>query len=147
MFFIFGLSPVKKNGEKIIRQHCPRCNDLRNYRETQIRQFISFFFIPIIPVSAPVTAYSCTSCGYTVPEEQLRNSPTGPAAGEPGETGAPAASNQVVILCPRCEGPMSVPLTERRQGVTCPHCSMEFKLKGIKGEIPAATINENPQLV
>jgi DNA-directed RNA polymerase subunit RPC12/RpoP/predicted RNA-binding Zn-ribbon protein involved in translation (DUF1610 family) len=143
MFFIFGLSPVKKNGEKIVRQHCPRCNDLRNYRETKIRQFISFFFIPIIPVSAPMTVFSCTACGYSVPEEQLRNT-LEPAVGEPG---APAVSNQVVILCPRCEGPMSVPLTERRQGVTCPHCSMEFKLKGIKGEIPAATINENPQLV
>jgi uncharacterized Zn finger protein (UPF0148 family) len=53
----------------------------------------------------------------------------------------------LVILCPRCEGAMSVPLREKRQEVLCPHCAMEFKVKGIKGTIPAATILENPQSV
>ncbi len=138
MFFIFGLSPVKKPGRQVVRRHCPHCNDLRNFQESLVRQYISFFFIPIIPVTSATSFYICPSCGYGIAAEMMHESSA------PEILAAPDCdpAGQIVIFCPRCEGAMAVPLSESRQEVTCPHCTMEFKVKGIQGNIPPARVRQ-----
>lgn len=133
MFLLVGINPVKKVKETILRRHCPHCNDLRNFQEVQYRQFLSFFFIPVLPLSKPGTVFTCVTCGYSVTNEVAQSLP---------DTLTPTAksSDRVVIICPRCDGPMVVPVKEHRLNVSCPHCTKEFILKGIKGEIPLASI-------
>ncbi len=135
---ILGLAPVKKLGQQVKRHHCPRCGGERNFQEITIRQYFTLFFIPVFPIAKPTRLYACSACNYALAEEQLN------AESLAAETGAAETNpaGQVIVFCPRCEGAMTVPLTERRQALTCPHCAMEFKIKGIKGVIPAATITE-----
>jgi hypothetical protein len=134
MLLLVGINPVRKKKETIIRRHCPHCNDLRNFQEVQYRQFLSLFFIPVLPLSKPGTMFSCVTCGYSINSEQAAQSPPDPSSLPVNN------SNRAVIICPRCEGPMVVPVKEHRLNVTCPHCAMEFMIKGIKGEIPIASI-------
>jgi ssDNA-binding Zn-finger/Zn-ribbon topoisomerase 1 len=139
MFLIFGISPLKKAGKQITRHHCPRCNDIRNFQENQIRNYLSFFFIPIIPISKSHSLFICPTCGYTTLPELVNEIPkfTNDLPSEFDKSG------RVVILCQRCDGPMYIPLKEQRQMVTCPHCAMEFVVKGIKGIIPNAMVQFN----
>ncbi len=136
MLFIIGVNPVKKVKENILRRHCPHCNDLRNFQEVQYRQFLSIFFIPILPLSKPSTVFTCVTCGYSTSSEFANQSLPEPTTPPVNNT------DRVVIVCPRCEGAMIVPVNERRLNVTCPHCTMEFIIKGIKGEIPLASITD-----
>lgn len=134
MFLLIGINPVKKVKEIILRRHCPHCNDLRNFQEVQYRQFLSFFFIPVLPLSKPGTVFTCVTCGYSINSE---------LATQPISEDAPTSANhsdKAIIVCPRCEGPMFVPIKEHRLNITCPHCTKEFILKGIKGEVPSASI-------
>ncbi len=140
MFLLIGINPVKKVKESILRRHCPHCNDIRNFQEVQYRQFLSLFFIPIFPLSKPGTVFTCVTCGYSI---------NGEFAIQPvPEDSLPSVnhSDRVVIVCPRCEGPMIIPVKEHRLNVTCPHCTMEFIVKGINGEVPLASIS-NPQKI
>lgn len=139
MFLIFGISPLKKAGKQIIRHHCPRCNDIRNFQENQIRNYISFFFIPMIPITKSRSLFTCPTCGYTTLPELVNEIPciTNDIPPEFDK------SERVVVLCQRCDGPMYIPLKEQRQLVTCPHCAMEFVVKGIKGIIPNASVQFN----
>lgn len=141
MLFIIGVNPVKKEKEIILRRHCPHCNDLRNFQEVQCRQYLSIFFIPVFPLSKPVTVFTCVTCGYSINIELMNQS-------LPEPTTPPVNNNtdRAVIVCPRCEGAMIVPVKERRLNVTCPHCTKEFIIKGIKGEIPLASITD-PQKI
>ena len=138
MFLLIGINPVKKVKESVLRRHCLHCNDIRNFQEVQCRQFLSLFFIPILPLSKPGTVFTCVTCGYSISSE---------FAAQPvseNYTLSVNNSDRVVIICPRCEGVMLIPLREHRLNVICPHCTMEFIIKGIKDEIPLASIN-NPQ--
>lgn len=139
MLLLVGINPVKKKKETIIRRHCPHCNDLRNFQEVQYRQFLSLFFIPVLPLSKPDIMFSCVTCGYSIHSEQAAQSSPDPSSLPVNN------SNRAVIICPRCEGPMIVPVKEHRLNVTCPHCTMEFIIKGIKGEIPIASIIDPQQ--
>jgi endogenous inhibitor of DNA gyrase (YacG/DUF329 family) len=139
MLLLLGINPVKKKKEAIIRRHCPHCNDFRNFQEVQYRQFLSLFFIPVLPLSKPGTVFTCVTCGYSISGEQAAQSDynlLSPPANN---------SNRAVVMCPRCEGPMIIPVKEHRLNVTCPHCTMEFIIKGIKGEIPIASIIDPQQ--
>lgn len=138
MFLLIGINPVKKVKDITLRRHCPHCDDIRNFREVQYRQFLSLFFIPILPLSKPGTVFSCVTCGYSISSE-FAAQPVPEDCIHPTNHG-----DRAVILCPRCEGPMFVPIKDHRLNVTCPHCTMEFIIKGIKGEIPLASIS-NPQ--
>lgn len=138
MLLLVGINPVKKKKETVIRRHCPYCNDLRNFQEVQYRQFLSLFFIPVLPLSKPDTMFSCVTCGYSINGEQAAQSP-------PAPSNLPINSNRLVVMCPRCEGPMIIPVKEHRLNVTCPHCAMEFIIKGIKGEIPIASVIDPQQ--
>lgn len=139
MFIIFGISPVKRLGKLRLRSRCPRCNDIRNFQENSVRNFLSFFFIPIIPISRSNSFYTCPTCGFAANLETIHIEPDytndQPIDIDPTE--------RVVVTCQRCEGAMYIPLNERRQLVTCPHCTMEFIVKGIKGVIPSAAVQYN----
>ncbi|MCL6588473.1 MAG: zinc-ribbon domain-containing protein [Firmicutes bacterium] len=137
MFLIAGINPVKRPGAQNIRRYCPRCNDPRNFQEFKYRHYFTFFFIPIFPVSLPSTFFTCSICGYTVTAESaddaLPISETFRDIDIEAET-----MPKIIIFCSRCDGPMSIPVREYRQTVTCPHCALEFVVKSVKGDIPPA---------
>lgn len=144
MFLILGTSPVRKIGNSVLRCHCPRCSDIRNFQEVSIRQYLSFFFIPIFPIAKANTIYVCPTCkfGMTAADAiaSSRNElPEGTGAGR----AAVPSGTRTVVFCPRCDGPMYLPTSERRQEVTCPHCTMEFTVKGVKGLVPEAVLRGN----
>ena len=140
MSVLVGINPVKKVKEVVIRHHCPYCNDLRNFQEIEYRLFLSLFLIPIFPLPKSGTIFSCVTCGYSINRETALMSSPGsavPSLRQPAD--------RVVLICPRCEGPMLAPIKEHRLNITCPHCTMEFILKGIKGKIPLAAIHDPQQ--
>ena len=51
MIFIFGISPIEKDFGPCDEITCPHCNNRRFWNLKRTTQFISFFFIPIIPTS------------------------------------------------------------------------------------------------
>lgn len=138
MFLIFGFSSVKKTGTRSLRGKCPRCNDIRNFQQFYARQFLSLFFVPILPISRKTVFFSCPTCNYTISDEMAAES----IILRGGENTEKVPENTIIVFCPRCEGGMHIPLREQRQKVTCPHCSMEFLVKGIKGNIPTAAVEE-----
>ena len=51
MIFIFGTSPIEKDFGPCDEITCPHCNNQKFWILKRTTQFISFFFIPIIPIS------------------------------------------------------------------------------------------------
>jgi hypothetical protein len=137
MFLIAGINPVKKAGAGSIRRHCPRCNDLRNFQELHYRPYFTFFFIPIFPVGRPSTFFTCSVCNYTVTGESADDTLPIPETLVDIDS-EDEASPKIIVLCSRCDGPMSIPVRSCRQTVTCPHCALEFIVKSIKDKIPPA---------
>ena len=136
MFLLFGISPIKKPGNLIMRRQCPYCNDIRNFQEFYLRHYLSLFFIPVLPVSRRHSVFVCPSCKYTIAGEHVIDSSVSVSPPQKEESD----DKKIVVFCTRCDGVMSIPLYERKQSIICPHCSMEFTVKGIKGSIPAATV-------
>ncbi|MGE5599812.1 MAG: zinc-ribbon domain-containing protein [Bacteroidota bacterium] len=135
---IIGARPVVRRGEGTIRRHCPRCGDLRNFTSVTWRNWLTFFFLPVLPLGAERHGYACASC------DLMMDSST--AAAEPaGETPAPLqrqAGESLILQCPRCDGRMRVPLRERGFIAVCPHCAKEFRVKSQREPVPEAEVRE-----
>ena len=73
MFFIFGIGPKTKVVEK--KQFaCPVCRTYSSYELKQQRNYFSLFFIPLIPLSKPKTAFvKCLNCGTQMPSNVLQH--------------------------------------------------------------------------
>ena len=132
-----GTKPVIRHSGGTVRRHCPNCGDWRNFQETTWQNFFSVFFIPLFPLSAPRTAYTCVTCGLPLSREAAE----GP---EPVREERPALANgeSLVVQCPRCDGRMRVPLRERGFTAVCPHCTLEFRVKGQREGVPEALVKE-----
>jgi hypothetical protein len=137
-FIIMGTKPVIRRGGEIVKRHCPNCGDWRNFQETTWQNFFSVFFIPLFPLGAPRIAYTCVTCGLPLSRE---------AAAGPGpvqEEGPPfPAGETLIVQCPRCDGRMRIPLRERGFIAVCPHCTLEFRVKGQREAVPEAGIRDN----
>ncbi len=136
IFIIMGTKPVVRRVGGIIRRRCLNCGDWRNFQETTWQNYFSLFFVPLFPVGAPRTAYTCVTCGLPLGREAEGEEP----AGEAGP--ALPAGESLVVQCPRCDGRMRVPLRERGFVAICPHCALEFKVKGQREGVPEALIKE-----
>jgi hypothetical protein len=63
MFFIFGWGPrVKDLGPDDFRT-CTHCNNHQQWRRTEATNWITLFFIPVIPTSRKVSV-QCPICGF-----------------------------------------------------------------------------------
>lgn len=51
MIFIFGTSPIEKDFGPCDEITCSHCHNTRFWNLKRTTQFISFFFIPLIPIS------------------------------------------------------------------------------------------------
>ena len=73
MFFIFGIGPKTKVIEKN-QFACPVCRCYASYELKQQRNYFSLFFIPLIPLSKPKTAFvKCLNCGTQMPSNVLQH--------------------------------------------------------------------------
>lgn len=137
-FIIMGTKPVVRRSGETIRRHCPNCADWRNFQETTWQNFFSVFFIPLFPVSATRTAYTCVTCGLPLSSRAAAEGPEPAIEGEKpildGET--------LIVQCPRCDGRMRVPLRERGFTAICPHCTLEFGVKGQREGVPEAEVKD-----
>ena len=71
MFFIFGVGPKTKTIEKS-QFLCPVCRTRSGYELKQQRNYFSLFFIPLIPLSKPNSAFvTCSNCGTAMPSTVL----------------------------------------------------------------------------
>lgn len=67
MIFIFGYHPVKKRIGPIEEKCCPNCNNTRHWLLAKSTQYISFFFLPVIPTKTKHYCH-CPVCNF---EEEL----------------------------------------------------------------------------
>jgi len=71
MIFIGGITERKK----IIEEgyfHCPICKQQRQYVHQQYRNYISLFFIPIIPINKTGEDITCKFCNTHMPVSVLK---------------------------------------------------------------------------
>lgn len=62
MFIIFGSAPrFKTTGKGSFT--CPNCGETRNYERKEVRQYLTLYFIPLIPVGSPREIIECMTCG------------------------------------------------------------------------------------
>ena len=121
MFIIFGLrskTNAVEGGAQ--REHfCSQCGQNRVFRESRRKDYISLYFVLLIPVSAGDTVMSCSVCdsNYILKEGDARH----------------AAVQQLpdvktLVRCVHCQGKMRVPKVDRALIVTCPLCSEKFQV-------------------
>ena len=60
---------------------CPKCHQQRSYQRKLIKNWISIYFIPIIPIGASGEVLQCTKCkiefpAKSAPQSQASDSPT-----------------------------------------------------------------------
>lgn len=101
-----------------------------------LREYFTFFFVPVFPVSRPRESHACVTCG--LPADGLAGEP----AGEEEVTARSGASpgESLIVQCPRCDGRMRVPLRERGYTAACPHCAKEFAVKGQREPVPEGKV-------
>lgn len=44
---------------------CPRCGEATTYERQEGRQYLTLYFVPLVPVSKPHEIIRCTNCGAT----------------------------------------------------------------------------------
>ena len=71
MIFIGGLTERKKVLEEGLFQ-CPICEQQRQYQHLQYRNYISLFFIPIIPLNKTNENIICKYCNTHMPISVLK---------------------------------------------------------------------------
>ena len=62
MLFILGLKPRVKTLDTG-QFHCPNENGTRRYRSRRARRWVTFFFVPVIPLGTQGEWVECDSCG------------------------------------------------------------------------------------
>ncbi|GAA3235145.1 hypothetical protein GCM10010468_68720 [Actinocorallia longicatena] len=96
---IFGLSVVFRTvGEGVF--HCPSCGGDRRFRRRLGRRFLSFFFVPVVPLGKLGEVVECRSCRKRFATSVLRQ----PTAAEM-EARLPAAMRAAVSLVLRAGDP------------------------------------------
>ena len=74
MIFIFGTRAREiKAGQG--RFHCPHCEGERNYQLMKVKNYFTFFFIPIFPFSDLGEYVECDTCKDTYKVEVLQETP------------------------------------------------------------------------
>ncbi|MCB1182580.1 zinc-ribbon domain-containing protein [bacterium] len=63
MFFIFGFGPRTKDLGPDGERDCPHCHNRRTWRRWEQRNWITLFFVPVIPLGAKRMTL-CPICGY-----------------------------------------------------------------------------------
>ncbi len=64
MIFIFGYHPKTKTVGPVEDKTCPNCNNTRHWLLGKTTDFISFFFIPLIPTKTKYHEH-CPVCNFT----------------------------------------------------------------------------------
>lgn len=63
MIFIFGFHPVNKRIGPVEEKNCPNCNNSRHWILAKTTDYISFFFLPVIPTKTKRYQF-CPVCNY-----------------------------------------------------------------------------------
>lgn len=63
-FFIFGYGPRAKDLGSAGSRDCPRCHNNTMWRRTETTNWVSLFFIPVLPLGRATTVH-CPICGHT----------------------------------------------------------------------------------
>lgn len=68
MFFIFGYGPRVKDLGLEEHRTCARCGNHQQWRRSEVRNWITLFFIPVIPTGGKVLV-QCPICSHGWQEE------------------------------------------------------------------------------
>ncbi|MDX2473539.1 MAG: zinc-ribbon domain-containing protein, partial [Candidatus Krumholzibacteria bacterium] len=68
MFFIFGYGPRTKELGPDVERNCPNCNNRRVWQRFEERNWVSLFFIPVIPTGRKRMTL-CPVCNYGYEED------------------------------------------------------------------------------
>jgi transcription elongation factor Elf1 len=121
MFIIFGLRSKTKPVVGGVQRHhfCSSCGQNRVFHEAHRKDYVSFYFVPLIPVSAGDPVMSCTVCGsnYQMKENEI-----------PHAAVEQALPTKITVQCDHCHGKMKVPKTDKALMATCPHCQKKFQI-------------------
>jgi len=63
MFFLFGWGPRAKDLGADEYRTCTHCNNHQQWRRTEVTNWITLFFIPVIPTGRKVSV-QCPICGF-----------------------------------------------------------------------------------
>ncbi|RKZ12163.1 zinc-ribbon domain-containing protein [bacterium] len=63
-FFIFGYGPRVKDLGSAGARDCPRCGNNTEWRRAETTNWVSLFFVPVLPLGRTTTV-NCPICGHT----------------------------------------------------------------------------------
>lgn len=64
MIFIFGYQPVTKNHGPVQEIKCPNCHHSKHWLLKSVRNMVSVFFLPILPLKQSFTR-NCPVCNFS----------------------------------------------------------------------------------
>jgi len=135
MFVLVGTKTVMTEvpGGRRVQEHCDVCGRVTELREVRARNYLTLFFIPLIPLgSSSRRALRCTACKtcYTLPAAGRQpGTPPRPSKRSPRRSSGARGTLQ----CPYCSRGIKIPVTRGRTPVTCPHCSRTFTVRIQRG--------------
>jgi len=115
-FLLAGAKDVikQKTGEASEVSLCPSCGAARRFCPATRRQYLTLFFIPILPIGSEKPCLVCQSCGVCI-----QDSSRGEYYCEPGEER---------VFCPQCGTAFMVPEASMNERICCPRCRRSFQI-------------------
>lgn len=114
----------KPDGVRITK-NCPQCMCAMEFFEVVPENYLTFFWVPLIPTGADDSALECPGC-----HNRFKMFPADKAAAVrdvPVQSATSAGPSQKsVVSCPHCGEHSRIPSTSQRIRVVCPTCKGKF---------------------
>jgi ribosomal protein L37E len=94
------------------RRMCPSCG-AREARLVRVDQYLSLFFLPVVPIKRGEEALECQRCGALSDPRVLSPAPPSPSVRD--------HATQAPEHCPRCGHSL------QRQFIYCPQCGQKVR--------------------
>lgn len=115
----------KPNGLRIMKS-CPQCKRLVEFFEVIPKNYVTLFWVPLVPTSSDDPVLECTGC-----HTRYKMSTDDAQAAQSQRTTPPdqqtQPSEKVIVICPHCAAHARIPSTRERIRVTCPSCKQHFR--------------------
>lgn len=124
---IFGTKSVTREVEGGVRERhmCARCDSLSELVEHTTRQYVTLYFLPIVPIGAAERMLRCTRCQTSYHMSARGNRPS-PEGGTHGSTD----HDTDMLHCPYCQQRLRVPPNSSGPvTLRCPACRGEFTIE------------------
>ena len=122
MFIVVGTKQeyvTKPRGMRLSKS-CPECRRTTTFFEVVPREYITIFWMPVIPTGSGDAVLECEGCHKHFQVGPEDRSPP------PAPTVVRESGDRITVTCPKCAARARVPFVTETLRVTCPACREKF---------------------